>query len=410
MDVSEKPPLSGRLEERPSPELLASPDVVQERGDEQEVAPQPGVELRHVAAERRDRDGVLEEPAGVPVVAVGRRGERAEARADLRVPDEAPGERAQPRVRDLGSEELEEAVELVEVPPRFRNERCRVGLRGLERAHLELEPVAEPFDAAEDAHGVAFGEAPVEELDVGPDPRLDPAAPVDELEGEVCLPRSRRQPLLPRDGEDAVDDAVLVELGKRGRDRHAPSLGATTDGSAAVARLARVALLKPFRALRYDVARSGPLDRLVAPPHDVITAEERDELAASSRYNVVRLIRPDDPEEAGDVFRDWNERGILVREEEAAVWLLEETFHGPDGVVRVRRGLVARVRLEPYAHGVVLPHERTSARAKQARLELLRAVRTKLSPILLLHDGSSPELRGRPPDLEVCFHGARSLL
>ena len=171
-----------------------------------------------------------------------------------------------------------------------------------------------------------------------------------------------------------------------------------------------MALLKPFRALRYDVARSGPLDRLVAPPHDVITPEERDELAASSRYNVVRLIRPDDPEEAGDVFRDWNERGIVVREEEPAVWLLEETFAGLDGVERARRGLVARVRLEPYEKGVVLPHERTSARAKQARLELVRAVRTKLTPILLLHDGASPELPERAPDLEVSFHGVRSRL
>ena len=171
-----------------------------------------------------------------------------------------------------------------------------------------------------------------------------------------------------------------------------------------------MALLQPFRALRYDTERTGPLARLVAPPHDVITAEERDELAASSRYNVVRLIRPDDPEEAGDVFRDWSARGVFRREETPAVWILEEAFTGPDGVERVRRGVVARAPLEPYSAGVVLPHERTSPPAKQARLELLRAVRTKLSPIFLLHDGPSPASPGRDPDLEVTFHGVRSRL
>ncbi|MBW3592489.1 MAG: DUF1015 family protein [Actinobacteria bacterium] len=118
-----------------------------------------------------------------------------------------------------------------------------------------------------------------------------------------------------------------------------------------------MALLKPFRALRYDIARSGPLDRLVAPPHDVITAEERDELAASSRYNVVRLIRPDDPEEAGDVFREWNGRGILIREDEPAVWLLEETFLGPDGVVGPG-GVLGPV--EPGRVGVGAPPSRAA--------------------------------------------------
>ena len=34
-----------------------------------------------------------------------------------------------------------------------------------------------------------------------------------------------------------------------------------------------VPLVKPFRALRYDVETAGPLDDLVAPPYDVITPE-----------------------------------------------------------------------------------------------------------------------------------------
>ena len=171
-----------------------------------------------------------------------------------------------------------------------------------------------------------------------------------------------------------------------------------------------MALLKPFRALRYDAGRAGPLERLVAPPHDVISPEQRDELASASRYNVVRLIRPDDPDEAGDVFRDWKERGVLVRERDPSVWALEEVFTGPDGVERTRRAVVARAKLEPYSANVVLPHERTSERAKQARLELLRAVRTKLSPLLLLHDGPPTTVPEREADVDVLFHGVRSRL
>ena len=60
--------------------------------------------------------------------------------------------------------------------------------------------------------------------------------------------------------------------------------------------------------------------------------------------------------------------------------------------------------------GHILPHERTFPGPKEARLRLLRATRTKLSPILLLHEGKSPIVPARPPDLEAVFGGARSRL
>jgi uncharacterized protein (DUF1015 family) len=100
-----------------------------------------------------------------------------------------------------------------------------------------------------------------------------------------------------------------------------------------------VPLLKPFRALRYDEEAAGPLDDLVAPPYDVITPEAREHLLARSPWNAVRLVRPDDPEEAARALADWRERGVLVREDRPAVWLLEEEYTGPDGVRRTRRGI-----------------------------------------------------------------------
>ena len=157
-----------------------------------------------------------------------------------------------------------------------------------------------------------------------------------------------------------------------------------------------VPLLKPFRALRFDEGAAGPLDDLVAPPYDVITPEALERLLARSPWNVVRLVRPDDPEEAARTLADWRERGLLVREERPAVWLVEEEYTGPDGVRRARRGLTARVRLKPYDDGVVLPHENTFTAPKEARLRLLRATRVKPSPIFLLHHGGAPAPEGEP--------------
>jgi len=173
---------------------------------------------------------------------------------------------------------------------------------------------------------------------------------------------------------------------------------------------AAMPLVKPLRALRYDAAKAGPLDDLVAPPHDVITHEKQARLLAASPYNAVRLVRPDDPDEAAGMLDDWRQTGILVRDEEPAVWVLEEEYAGADGTVRTRRGLAARVRLEPYELGRILPHERTFQKAKDTRLALLRAARTKLSPVLLLHEGEGPESLSRPPDLEAELDGACSRL
>jgi uncharacterized protein (DUF1015 family) len=166
--------------------------------------------------------------------------------------------------------------------------------------------------------------------------------------------------------------------------------------------------LKPFRALRYDPGTVGPLDAVVSPPHDVVTPDRREALVTASPYNAVRLLNPESPAEAAKLIGAWQDEGVLVRETELAVWILEETFPGLDGGTRRRRGLVARVELLPYSNGQVLPHERTFERQKDARLELLRAVRMKLSPIFLVHEGASPAIPERAPDMEATLDGVTS--
>ena len=161
-----------------------------------------------------------------------------------------------------------------------------------------------------------------------------------------------------------------------------------------------MAVVKPFRAERYDEQSAGPLEQLVAPPYDVISPEERSEFLARSPYNVVHLTLPDTEEEAGAAIADWRRRGVLARDEEPAYWFLSQDYVGPDGVARNRSGLVASLRAEPYENRVVLPHERTHSGPKEGRLRLLRATRTQLEPIFLLYEGDPLEPPAREPDLQ----------
>src|SRR2546423_5670125 len=162
---------------------------------------------------------------------------------------------------------------------------------------------------------------------------------------------------------------------------------------------AQMAAVKPFRAERYDESKAGPLERLVAPPYDVISPEERRELLARSPYNVVHLTLPDSEEQAAHSLADWRGRGVLALDAEPAAWALSQTYTGPDGVERTRSGLVVSLRAEPYETRAVLPHERTHAGPKEGRLRLLRATRTQLEPIFLLYGGDPVEAPQRTPDL-----------
>jgi uncharacterized protein (DUF1015 family) len=170
-----------------------------------------------------------------------------------------------------------------------------------------------------------------------------------------------------------------------------------------------VAVVKPFGALRYDERRAGPLASLVAPPYDVISPEERERYLAQSPYNVVRLTLPGEEAEAAQALVEWQQEGVLVRDEQPALWWLAQDYTGPDGVARRRDGLVGAVRAEPYSTGAIRPHERTHAGPKEGRLRLLRALRTHVEPIFLLYEGSLDGPSGKP-DIDVELDGVRSRL
>jgi uncharacterized protein (DUF1015 family) len=143
--------------------------------------------------------------------------------------------------------------------------------------------------------------------------------------------------------------------------------------------------VQPLNTLRYDSAVAGPLTDLIAPPYDVIDDSMRAELAARSPYNVVELDLPDSYEGAAEKLADWRGRGVLVQEDEPALWALRQDYTAPDGSRRTRAGFFARVRVEEYGPGRIRPHERTHPGPREDRLRLTRATRANLSPIFSLY-------------------------
>jgi uncharacterized protein (DUF1015 family) len=151
--------------------------------------------------------------------------------------------------------------------------------------------------------------------------------------------------------------------------------------------------IRPFHALHYAADRVHLAD-VVSPPYDVIDEDLRRRLLDRSPYNVVHLILPEPGEEreAGDTLEAWRREQIVLREPRPCMYWLEQHARGPDGVRRRRAGLIAALRLEPYAPGRVRRHERTMEAPKAGRLAVLRAVRANLSPIFMAYGDPSRKI------------------
>jgi uncharacterized protein (DUF1015 family) len=160
--------------------------------------------------------------------------------------------------------------------------------------------------------------------------------------------------------------------------------------------------VSPFRGVRYDVARVGALSDVVAPPYDVIDPTLQDRLYQASPYNVVRLeLNRDEPGDADTQGRytraarflsDWLRQGILREDDDAALYVYHQLFE-VDGVKHLRKGFLARVRLEPFGEGRIYPHEQTLSGPKADRLALYHATGFNLSPIFGLYPDPGAEVQ-----------------
>jgi len=143
--------------------------------------------------------------------------------------------------------------------------------------------------------------------------------------------------------------------------------------------------LEPLRALRYN-PEFVELGDVVAPPYDIISPADRDMYIRRSPHSIVRLLLPEAAGQAGRLLGEWRREGALLRDTEPSVWWHTQTYVGPDGGEVERSGFLAAIRLSAYSEGRVRPHERTHPGTREGRLELIRAVKSNLSPVFGLYD------------------------
>ena len=152
----------------------------------------------------------------------------------------------------------------------------------------------------------------------------------------------------------------------------------------------------PFRALRY--APGTDLQAVIAPPYDVLSDADVDELAARDPHNIVAVDVPrggvNRYQFAADQLTQWIDAGVLVYDDEPSLTIYRMAFTDATGAARTIVGVLGGLEVVSEGAGGVLPHERTTPKASTDRLDLTRATQMNLSPVwgLSLASGLTAEL------------------
>ena len=148
---------------------------------------------------------------------------------------------------------------------------------------------------------------------------------------------------------------------------------------------------RPFPALRYGAAID--LDLTLAPPYDVLSEADIEELHARDPHNITHIDVPEggDYRHAGQLLRQWVEEGVLVSDSQETLSIYRLTFADHE-VLGVLGGLEV---VDDVPGASVIPHERTTPKASTDRLDLMRATSANTSPVwgLSLASGLTEALR-----------------
>lgn len=154
-----------------------------------------------------------------------------------------------------------------------------------------------------------------------------------------------------------------------------------------------MAIIKPFRGLRYNQDIIRDISSVVTPPYDVISPQDQERYYQIHPNNIIRLDLgkdfPGDTEEnnkytrAAEFLKSWREKGILKQEDVPAIYIYDQEFLSGNRWL-VRRGFIALVKLEPFDKGSIYPHEQTLPGPKADRLKLTQSCRANLSSIFAL--------------------------
>ena len=159
--------------------------------------------------------------------------------------------------------------------------------------------------------------------------------------------------------------------------------------------------IAPFKGMQYNKEKIEHLDDVMSPPYDIISEKMQQQLYEKHPYNFVQLILGKQSEKdnetnnrytrARQLFDQWQQQGILICSDKPALYpyKINYTIHNEE---KQMKGFFILLKLDPD-YKTVKAHEKTLAKPKADRLNLLRATHANLEPIQLMYMDQSDIIR-----------------
>lgn len=156
-----------------------------------------------------------------------------------------------------------------------------------------------------------------------------------------------------------------------------------------------MAIVAPFRGMRFNPDKISKLEDVVTPPYDVISEEDGAKFLEKNAYNMIQLdlrtTSPDGEEDSGkyrnakNVFDSWQDEQILIRDDQEALYLYYIDYVHPSGRRMTRKGLISLVGLAEFSEGIVKPHEKTFDSVIVDRMLLMDECRAQFSKVFSIY-------------------------
>lgn len=160
-----------------------------------------------------------------------------------------------------------------------------------------------------------------------------------------------------------------------------------------------MALVAPFRGVRFNPDKIQNLDEVVTPPYDVISEEDGAKFLDKNVYNMIQLDLRNNPhgsdegdaqryQDAKSLFDAWQDDEILIRDEEPSIYLYYIDYVHPSGRKMTRKGIISLVGLAEFSEGIVRPHEKTFDSVILDRMRLMDECRAQFSQVFSIYNDS----------------------
>lgn len=169
-----------------------------------------------------------------------------------------------------------------------------------------------------------------------------------------------------------------------------------------------MAKIKPFYGYRYNTDIVKNLSDVMAPPYDSLSDEQTDSCYDLNPYNAARLIsqRSYDTDDAHnncytrsrDYLQSWIENGVLVKENEKAIYVYEQTIT-VNREKYYNRGIIALLELTNYSDGIVVPCEDPSTDSKNDRYRMISETESNNSLISCMYTDGDKRLSAMLTDI-----------